>query len=97
MRGFIFIDFLIAAALLLTTATLAVGIASAASARLIGKFLYFQAMTAHNSLLIWHPASDGVAAQLWSQSIRYLPHATVESTSSAKLCWRYLRKLECYP
>ena len=96
MRGFIFIDFLIAAVLLLTTVVVVVTVCCHATATILKNFLYFDAMSAHSSLLVWQIAGKSVVPEIWSHSVSHLPKFTVTYGVDPKLCWQYLGAQECY-
>ena len=96
MRGCIFIDFLVAAALLLSTTFVAIGAACNSGNISLKNFLYFTALCARNSASAWVKQQSSRLPTAWSQTIRYLPHVSTTKAMPPAICWQYLGKRECY-
>jgi hypothetical protein len=95
MRGFIFLEFLVAAFLLLSTLTLIFGLCQSSTDAVSDNFLYFSALTAKKSYLNWQIAGAEVLPPEFKRSIRYLPNVQISGGNDAKICWKYLGKASC--
>jgi hypothetical protein len=95
MRGFIFLEFLVAAFLLLSTVNVAM-LVCASSAHSISKdFLFFTALTAQQSYSAWKIADNVITPDAFQRSLQYLPEAVLHTADPVRICWSYLALQEC--